>query len=135
MKRFFTLFLILALVLPVVACAEFNLTDNEQKYVGSWSMYADNGKGTIYALMITFLDSLNVVQTSTIFENGDLKSNNKASGEWIGFTDQTIVLTLAGTDMTAMIKDDGFLYLYFFEDMKLCGVFSKCPDMTSALGW
>jgi len=134
MKRFFCLLFVLCL-LPVVSFAEYPLSSNEQNYVGSWSMYADNGKGTIYAFMITFLDSMEVVQSSMSFKDGTLASNNKASGEWCGFTDRTIVLTLAGTDMTAMIKDDGYLYLYFFKDMSLGGVFSRCEDMTGVLGW
>ena len=134
MKRFFCLLFVLCL-LPVVSFAEYPLSSNEQNYVGSWAMYADNGKGTIYAFMITFLDSMEVVQVSNTFKNGTLTSNNKASGEWCGFTDKTIVLTLAGTDMSAMIKDDGYLYLYFFNDLSLCGIFSKCEDMTGVLGW
>lgn len=133
MKRFFTLFLVLFLVLSSVACAE--LTEREQQYVGSWTMYADNGKGTIYVLIITFLDNMNVVQRSMVYEDGVLTKDNKASGEWFVFTDKTILLTLADTDMSAMIKDNGYLYLYFFKDLKLCGIYSKCPDMASVLGW
>ena len=98
-------------------------------------MYADNGKGKIYTMTIVFTDNMEVVQSSLTFQNGTLTSNNKASGEWCGFTDKTIVFTLAGTDMTAMIKDDGYLYLYFFKDLSLCGIYSKCEDMTSVLGW
>ena len=121
--------------LPVVSFAEYPLSSNEQNFVGSWSMYADNGKGTIYAMMITFLDSMEVVQSSMIFKDGTLSSNNKASGQWGGFTNKTIIFTLAGTDMSAMIKDDGYLYLYFFKDTTLCGIYSRCEDMTSKLGW
>ena len=120
---------------PVFSLAEYPLSSNEQNFVGSWTMYADNGKGTIYAFMITFLDSMEVVQVSNTFKDGTLASNNKASGEWCGFTDKTIVFTLAGRDMSAMIKDNGYLYLYFFKDMSLCGIYSRCEDMTSVLGW
>ena len=134
MKKLFCLLCVLSL-LPVVSFAEFPLSSNEQNYVGSWSMYADNGKGTIQAFMITFLESMEVVEISTSFKNGTLVKNNKASGKWCGFTDRTIVLSLAGTDMSAMIKDDGYLYLYFFEDLSLCGIFSRCEDMTGVLGW
>ena len=133
MKRIVTLILILTLVLPAAALSE--LSEREQQYVGSWCMYADNGKGTVYAFIITFLDNMNVVQRSMVFDNGVLTSDNKASGEWGVFTDKTIIFTLARTDMTAMIKEDGYLYLYFFEDLKLCGVYSKCPDMSFAFGW
>ena len=134
MKRFFCILFVIVL-LPIVSLAEFPLSSNEQNYVGSWSMYADTGDGTIYAFLITFLDSMEVVQSSMTFKNGTLFSNNKASGEWCGFTSKTIVLTLAGTDMSAMIKDDGYLYLYFFKDSTLCGIYSRCEDMTSVLGW
>lgn len=134
MKKLVCLLCVLVL-LPVVSLAEFPLSDNEKNYVGSWTMYADNGKGTIYAFMITFLDSMEVVQVSNTFKDGTLASNNKASGEWCGFTDKTIVFTLAGRDMSAMIKDNGYLYLYFFKDMSLCGIYSRCEDMTSVLGW
>lgn len=133
MKKLITVILVLALLLPAAACAE--LSEQEHEYIGSWSMYAENGKGKIYAFIITFLDNMTVVQRSMVFENGVLTSDNKASGDWGVFTDKTILLTLAGTDMTAMIKDNGYLYMYFLEGPKLCGVYSKCPDMTSALGW
>lgn len=133
-KRFICVFLLIVL-LPVFSFAESPLSDNEQKYVGSWALYADNGKGTIYSFLLTFLDNMNVVQSSLTFKNGELSSNNKASGDWIGFTDKTILLSLAGTDMTAMIKDNGYLYLYFLDDLALCGVYSKCEDMTSVMGW
>ena len=121
--------------LPIVSFAEYPLSKNEQNFVGSWCMYADNGNGKIYAFMITFLDSREVVQCSMTFKNGTLATNNKASGEWGGFSDKTIVFTLAGSDMTGMIKDDGYLYLYFFKDLSLWGIFSKCEDMTGVLGW
>lgn len=134
MKKLICLLFVLVL-LPVVSLAEFPLSSNEQNYVGSWSMYADNGKGTIYSFMITFLDSMEVVQVSNTFQSGTLSSNNKASGEWCGFTSNTIILSLAGNDMTATIKDNGYLYLYFFNDMSLCGIFSRCEDMTGVLGW
>lgn len=135
MKKLFALILALSLFLPVISFAEYPLSQNEQNYVGSWSLYADNGKGTIYSFLLTFLDNMTVVQNSLTFKNGELSSNNKASGEWCGFTDKTIILSLAGTDMAAMIKDNGYLYLYFFKDNTLCGVYSRCEDMTSVMGW
>lgn len=134
MKRFVCLLLVLILVPAAVFC-ESPLSDLEQNYPGAWCMYADNGKGTIYVIVITFLDNMEVVQKSLTFKNGQLDSDNKASGIWGAFTDKAILLTLAGTDMTAMIKDDGYLYLYFLEGLKLCGIYSKCPDLTPVLGW
>lgn len=134
MKRLLCL-LVLVLFIPVISSAEYPLSKNEQNYVGAWTMYANNGSGTIYVLTLVFLDNMEVAQTSMTFKNGTLVSNNKASGEWGGFTDETIIFTLAGTDMTAMIKDDGYLYMYFFNDLSLCGIFSRCDDMTSVLGW
>ena len=134
MKRFFCLLFVLVF-LPVVSLSEYPLSENEQRYVGSWSMYADNGKGTIYVFTMVFLDNMKVVQSSLVFQNGILTKNNKASGEWCGFTDNTIIFTLAGTDMTAMIKDDGHMYVYFFKDLSMCGAYSKCEDTTSLLGW
>ena len=124
-----------ATLLPVAAFAEFPLSSTEEKFVGGWNMYADNGKGTIYQFVITFLDNMEVVQRSMIFTDGVLTSDNKASGEWCGFTDKTIIFDLAGNGMTAMIKDDGYLYMYFYKDLSLCGIFSKSPDMTPVLGW
>ena len=137
MKRFVCFLLVLVLFSSVlsVSFADYPLTENEQKFVGSWAMYANNGKGTIYSFLITFLDNGNVVQKSLIFKNGVLSSDNKASGEWLGFTDNTIIFSLAGTDMTAMIKEDGYLYLYFYKDLSMCGIFAKCVDMTDILGW
>ena len=136
MKKIICLFLALSMVLfASVSFSEYPLSKNEQNYVGAWSMYANNGKGTIYVMTIAFLDSMEVVQNSMTFENGSLSSNNKASGEWCGFTDKTIIFSLAGNSMTAMIKDDGYLYLYFFDDLSLCGIYSKCEDMTGVLGW
>ena len=134
MKKLLCLLCVLCL-LPVFSLAEYPLSSNEQNFVGSWTMYADNGKGTIYAFLITFLDSMEVVQSSMTFQDGTLASNNKASGQWCGFTSKTIILSLAGNDMTAMIKDNGYLYLYFYKDMSLCGIYSRCEDMTSVLGW
>lgn len=134
MKKLLCLLCVLCF-LPVCSLAEYPLSSNEQNFVGSWTMYADNGKGTIYAFMITFLDSMEVVQSSMTFQDGTLASNNKASGQWCGFTSKSIILSLAGNDMTAMIKDNGYLYLYFYKDMSLCGIYSRCEDMTSVLGW
>lgn len=134
MKRLLCL-LVLFVFIPVISFAEYPLSENEQNYVGAWTMYANNGKGSIYVLTIVFLDNMEVVQTSMTFKNGILVSNNKASGEWSGFTSDTIIFSLSGTDMSAMIKDDGYLYMYFFNDLSLCGIFSRCEDMTSTLGW
>ena len=138
MKKILASILILILVSSMfcpVSFAEYPLSSNEQKYVGAWTMFANNGKGKTYVIVITFLDNLSVVQRSMIFTNGVLTSDNKASGEWSGFTDETIIFSLAGTDMAAMIKDNGYLYLYFFNDLSLCGIYSRCADMTSVLGW
>lgn len=133
MKKLICLIFVLVLI-PSIVFSE-TLSPNEQNYLGSWCMYADNGNGTIYVVVITFLDNMEVVQKSMTFKDGKLESDNKASGIWGGFTPETILLTLAGTDMSAMIKDNGYLYLYFFKDLSLCGIFSKCEDMTSVLGW
>ena len=133
MKKLITLFLILALILPAAACAE--LSDLEQQYVGSWCMYAQSKSGTIYAFMIVFLDNSTVVRNAMVFENGALVSNNKSSSDWIGFSGGSVLLSLAGTDMAANIRDDGNLYLFFLEDMEFCGAYSRCPDMSPCLGW
>lgn len=133
MKKMFCLLLVMIIVPFPVFCE--TLSSNEQNYLGTWSMCATSKSGTSYVMVITFLDNMEVVQRSMTFKNGKLASDNKATGEWGGFTDKTIIFTLADTDMTAMIKDDGYLYLYFFKDLKMCGVYSKCPDMTNALGW
>ena len=134
MKRIICFFLIISLF-PCLSFAEYPLSSNEQNYIGTWSMYADNGNGNLYVIFITFLDNMEVVQKSLKFENNKLVSDNKASGIWAGFTENSILLTLAGSDMAAIIKDDGYLYLSFFKEMQLCGIYSKCEDMTSVLGW
>ena len=137
MKRFLSLLLVAVLLCSVfsVSSAEYPLSENEQRYVGAWTMYANNGKGTVYSNLLTFLDSGEVVQSTQTFKDGTLSSNNKSSGQWCGFTSETIVFTLAGTDMAAMIKDDGYLYLYFFKGLTLCGVYSRCESMNRFLGW
>ncbi len=137
MKRFisFSLFVVFLFSVFSFSFAESVLSENEKQYVGTWNMLANNGKGTIYNLNITFLDNMTVVQKSLTFKKGELASDNTASGEWAGFTDKTIIFSLAGTDMTAMIKDDGYLYLYFFKDLTMCGIYSRCEDMTNVLGW
>lgn len=134
MKRLFCLLLVLILS-PVFSLSEYQLSDNEQKYIGSWSMFAQGQSGKIYSFNIVFLDNMTVVQNSLQFENGILAADNKASGEWCGFTGDSIILSLAGTDMCAKIKHDGYLYLYFLRDVTLCGIYSKCEDMTAVLGW
>ena len=135
MKKLLALLLILAVTMSAVAIAEYPLSENEQKYVGAWNMYIDNGEGTVYVFITTFLDNYQVIQRSMTFKNGVQTSDNKATGSWSGFTEDSILFTLAGTGMAATIKDDGFLYMYFFEDMKLCGIFASCPDMREKLGW
>lgn len=133
MKRFIALVLVFVLVCSV-SYAEL-LSDNEKNFLGAWTMYADNGKGTVYVFTLVFMDNMQVVQKSMTFKDGELVKDNKASGEWSGFTDKTIIFTLAGTGMTAMIKDDGYLYMYFFDDLSMCGAFARCQDMTPVLGW
>ena len=136
MKKLIAVTLILALLLPVFALAEEPpLTWNEKRFVGSWTMCATNSNGKQYVFIITFLDNLNVVQRSMVFNNGVLETDNKASGQWCGFTNDSIIFSLAGTDMTAKIKDDGYLYLFFFDDFDLCGIYSRCEDMTKKIGW
>lgn len=135
MKKLLTIILILALALPALALAESTLSSNEQNFLGAWIMYANGSSGKQYVIVTTFLDNLEVVQRSMTFTNGILTSDNKATGEWSGFTDQTIIFTLAGKGMTAMIKDDGYLYMYFFDNLSLCGIFSRCEDMAEKLGW
>ena len=132
-----TLAIVLSIIITIVCTSAFSeeLSDNEKDYLGAWLMYADNGEGTLYVMTLVFLDNMEVVQRSMVFENGKLAKDNKATGIWGGFTDKTIVFTLAGTDMTAMIKDNGYLYEYFFKDITLCGIFMNCPDMAPVLGW
>lgn len=136
MKKLISITLILALLLPAFALAEDPpLSRNEKQFVGSWTMCATSSSGKQYVFIITFLDNLTVVQRSMVFKDGDLETDNKASGEWCGFTTDSIIFTLAGTDMTAKIKEDGYLYLYFFDDFTFTGIYSRCEDMTKKIGW
>ena len=135
MKRCIAVILVLAVVLSVsVSLAEFPPSEYEQKYIGSWSMYAVSRSGPIYFMVVTFLDNFTVIQRSMKFVDGELAIDNKAIGTWGEFSD-SILLTLAGTDMAATINDDGYMVMKFFKTMETCGIYSKCPDMTSALGW
>jgi len=134
MKKIAVLILVVVLFVSA-AYAEDPLSEYEQQYVGAWSMYAVGSKGTVYTFVITFLDNMTVVQRSMTFENGELTTDNKASGIWGEFLGNSILLTLAGTDMAASINDDGYMVLRFFKNMESCGVYSKCQNMNSALGW
>ena len=105
MKKLITIILILALLLPAAALADYQLSANEQNYVGAWTMYAHGNNGNLYVFIITFLDNLEVIQRAMTFKHGVLTADNKATGDWVEFTDRTIIFSLAGTDMTAMIKE------------------------------
>ena len=122
MKKLITLILILVLAAGAAA-AELSETD------------AVGGKGTVYMFTTVFLDTGDVVQRSMVFEDGTITKDNKASGIWGSITHDAIIFSLAGTDMTAMIRDDGYLYMYYYKDKTLCGIFSRAEDMTAALGW
>lgn len=132
MKKLITLILILVLAAGAAAA---ELSESEQKFAGPWTMYAVGSKGTVYMFTTVFLDTGDVVQRSMVFEDGTLTKDNKASGIWGSITHDAIIFSLAGTDMTAMIKDDGYLYMYYYKDKQLCGIFSRVEDMTGILGW
>lgn len=119
----------------IAACAEgeYELTENEKNYVGAWSLYADVGSGKVYSFMLTFLDNMTVVRRAMVFKDGELVTDTKASGIWCGFTSETIIFSLAGVNMVATIKDDGFLYMTNTESRELSGVFSRCRDMSDKI--
>lgn len=138
MKRLIAVVLVIFVAVSCTASYaedDYELSENEQQYVGAWSMYADNGKGTVYSFIITFLDNMTVVRRAMVFENGELIKDTKASGIWCGFTSNTIIFSLADNNMTATIKDDGFLYMFTMKDMELCGVFSRCREMSDKIVW
>ena len=134
MKRFICLFLVLVL-LPVVSLSEFALSELEKSFVGSWYMFATNKSGKIYSYNLVFLDSMKVYHNTMTFENGLMATDHNSSGEWAEFVSDTIIFTLSGTNMCAKIRDNGYLYLYFFDDLKLCAIYTRCEDMTAVVGW
>jgi len=135
MKKLLTVLLILALLLPAVTVAEdsHQLTETEKQFSGTWYMNVTNGKGSIYLFFITFLDNMKVVRRVMVYKDWELATDRKVDGDWFGFTDDSIAFSLAGTDMMATIKDDGYLYMYFLDDFTLCGIYAKCEDMTERI--
>lgn len=136
MKRLIAVIMALLIAVSCAAsCAEedYELSENEQQYVGAWSMYADIGNGTVYSFMLTFLDNLTVVRRAMVFKDGELVTDTKATGIWCGFTSETVIFSLAETNMVATIKDDGFLYTTNTNTRELQGVFSRCRDMSDKI--
>lgn len=136
MKRLIAVILALLIaVFCVASCAEeeYELSENEKNYVGAWSLYADNGDGTVYSFILTFLDNMTVVRRAMVFKNGELVTDTKATGIWCGFTSETIIFSLAEINMMGIIKEDGFLYMINTKAGELQGVFSRCRDMSDKI--
>lgn len=120
---------ILALA-PILSCSEnYNLSETEKEYLGSWVMYMVSGDIT-YLYTITFFDDLNVVLKTVSFDGSKIKTDNVASGEWCSITSDVIVLTLAKNDFMGSIDDDGLFKLVDYNTHDAMGFFFHCPDLS-----
>lgn len=129
MKKVITFVMLFVMILsPVISLPE-DLSESEQQYLGSWVMYMRKGE-TTYLCTITFFDDLQVVLKTVKFSGSTVVSDHKASGKWCGFTSGTVILTLAGSDFSGMIYDDGLFGLFDFNTLEPSGYFSRCPDLS-----
>ena len=128
MKKLITLFLILAMLLPIAVLAE-DLTDLEKEYLGGWVMYATHGSA-VYHYTLTFTSEMKVISHTIRIVGGKVLNDNTASGIWGEFS-TGIVFSLAGKDFKGKIHEDGYLFISeLYEKENASGVYSKCPDMS-----
>lgn len=128
MKRFASILICVAIIFSsVVAFAD--LSETEQLFAGSWVLYMKSGK-TTYLYALTFFDDLHVVMKTLSFNGSDIVSDHVASGKWVEFTKDNILLSLAGNQFVAGIKDNGLLVLLDYNDKQPYGFFSPVPDLS-----
>ena len=127
---------IIALILaitPLLTFAEgLPLTEKEKAYLGAWVMFASHGD-TTYLYTITFFEDHHVCFKSVTFSGSTKKSDNTSTGEWAGFTDNTIVLTLAGNDFLGGFNDEGLFVLANFQTKEPMAFFEHCTDLSDKI--
>ena len=129
MKKILSIFL---LIIILCSAASAELSNYDLDFIGSWVMYMKKGE-TTYLDTISFFDDNQVVLKTLTFSGSTLVSDHKSSGEWCGLTSGVAVLTLAGKDFAAGIKDDGSLVLMDYQTKDSFGFFSSCPDLSDRL--
>lgn len=128
----FLLCVILAVAPAISVSEESVLSENEKQFLGSWVMYMASGSKT-YLYTITFFDDHQVVLKTLSFEGSTLASDHTASGKWVGFTSETILLSLAGNQFVGGIKEDGLFALLDYQTKEASGFFSRCPDLSDRM--
>lgn len=129
MKKLMALILCFVLVSSV---APADLSDSEKKYLGSWVMYMVNDD-TTYLYTLSFFDDNNVTLKTMMFDGSTLTKDNKSSGQWVGFTQDTIMISFGKNTFVGGINDDGLFTLLDFKTKDAMGMFAPCPDLSDRL--
>lgn len=123
--------LVLCFVLASSA-ALADLSDSEKKYLGAWVMYMAKGD-TTYLYTLSFFDDNNVTLKTLTFDGSTLSTDHKSSGQWVGFTQDTIMLSFGKNTFVGGINDDGLFTLLDFETKEAWGFFAPCPDLSDRM--
>lgn len=129
MKKLMALILCFVLVSSVALA---DLSDSEKKYLGSWVMYMANDD-TTYLYTLSFFDDNNVTLKTMMFDGSTLTKDNKSSGQWVGFTQDTIMVSFGKNTFVGGINDDGLFTLLDFKTKDAMGMFAPCPDLSDRL--
>lgn len=129
MKKLMALILCFVLVSSVALA---DLSDSEKKYLGSWVMYMVNDD-TTYLYTLSFFDDNNVTLKTMMFDGSTLTKDNKSSGQWVGFTQDTIMISFGKNTFVGGINDDGLFTLLDFKTKDAMGMFAPCPDLSDRL--
>lgn len=129
MKKLMALILCFVLVSSVALA---DLSDSEKKYLGSWVMYMANDD-TTYLYTLSFFDDNNVTLKTMMFDGSTLTNDNKSTGQWVGFTQDTIMISFGKNTFVGGINDDGLFTLLDFKTKDAMGMFAPCPDLSDRL--
>ena len=129
MKKLMALILCFVLVSSVALA---DLSDSEKKYLGSWVMYMANDD-TTYLYTLSFFDDNNVTLKTMMFDGSTLTNDNKSTGQWVGFTQDTIMISFSKNTFVGGINDDGLFTLLDFKTKDAMGMFAPCPDLSDRL--
>ena len=129
MKKLMALILCFVLVSSVALA---DLSDSEKKYLGSWVMYMANDD-TTYLYTLSFFDDNNVTLKTMMFDGSTLTKDNKSSGQWVGFTQDTIMISFGKNTFVGGINDDGIFTLLDFKTNDAMGMFAPCPDLSDRM--
>lgn len=129
MKKLMALILCFVLVSSVALA---DLSDSEKKYLGSWVMYMANDD-TTYLYTLSFFDDNNVTLKTMMFDGSTLTKDNKSSGQWVGFTQDTIMISFGKNTFVGGINDDGLFTLLDFKTKDAMGMFAPCPDLSDRM--